>query len=269
MSTSAIKFPIEKLPVKLRCKIYEYANVRSIDNRRHKPWHRTILLAGVLYDMEALTLAAGFHDDYPTATICNILAQSGNLKALKWLLKDQNKTQGDLLERSKKRLRRTPFPWGASTCSYAVRGGHFQVLQWLHENGCPWDADTFAAAAEAWNLELLKWLYQRKCPWDARTFAYAAESGNLEMLMWLYQQECPWDVDTCTSAAEGGHLEVLQWLRDKNCPWDSNVYFHASLNGHQELLEWAINNGCPLGGAKPEWYRLNCSKIYAALHSKL
>ena len=36
-------------------------------------------------------------------------------------------------------LRADGWPWDAWTCRWAARGGHLEVLQWLHANNCPWD----------------------------------------------------------------------------------------------------------------------------------
>ena len=42
-------------------------------------------------------------------------------------------------------------------CSHAASGGHREVLEWLHNNGCPWDAKTCAVAAGGGHLVVLSW----------------------------------------------------------------------------------------------------------------
>jgi hypothetical protein len=67
---------------------------------------------------------------------------------------------GDLEEL--KALRAANVPWNNATCSYAAKGGHFDVLLWARENGCPWD-NTCASAAEGGHLEILKWARENGC----------------------------------------------------------------------------------------------------------
>ena len=49
---------------------------------------------------------------------------------------------------------------GKDTCAHAAKGGHLDVLKYLHENGCPWDEWTCAGAAVGGHLELLKYLHE-------------------------------------------------------------------------------------------------------------
>ena len=48
----------------------------------------------------------------------------------------------------------------------AARGGHLEVLQWAHENGCPWNEWTCTEAAKGGHLEVLQWAHQNGCPWN-------------------------------------------------------------------------------------------------------
>ena len=43
-------------------------------------------------------------------------------------------------------------------------GGHLEVLQWAHANGCLWDKNMCAAAAEGGHLEMLQWLRENGAP---------------------------------------------------------------------------------------------------------
>jgi uncharacterized protein YabN with tetrapyrrole methylase and pyrophosphatase domain len=44
------------------------------------------------------------------------------------------------------------------TCYFAAKGGHLEVLQWAHENGCPWDKDTCLHAVKNGHLDILQYL---------------------------------------------------------------------------------------------------------------
>jgi len=264
------KFPINLLPVDVRIKIYELARERNIyelvNGVYYKvPWWRTILLSGILNDLEAVERAAVQREE-TRDNMCTILAHVGNLKALQLARKDRRTLV------SNKWIRVTPCPFEEETCSAAARGGHLEVLKWLHEQNCPWDEWTSAGAALFGHFNVLKWLHENQCPFTVSSCNLAARSGHLEILKWLYKLQCPINADTCDEASRAGHLhilkwlhrnkcpwdrrntknsatygdlEMLKWLRSKKCPWDFTVFVEAAHNGHRKLLDWAIDNGCP------------------------
>jgi hypothetical protein len=148
-------------------------------------------------------------------------------------------------------------------CCLAARGGHLEVLQWLHYTGCPWDRRTCRAAAEGGHLEALKWLRNTGCPWDSGDCAAAAAGGgHLEMLKWLRGTGWVTAVHlldggsnllavvvaemVCWNAAMGGHLEVLKWAREHGCPWNKEVIRTVAIKGrHVEMLRWLDGQGVP------------------------
>jgi hypothetical protein len=290
--TRSKKFPMNRIPVDLRIKIYElahYRNVNSLANGVYYqiPWGRTILFSGILNDLEALDLAA-IKGEEQRDNMCTILAGTGNLKALKWIRREKE-TRLEPNNRSRKSIRLTPCSFDDETCPAAARGGHLEVLKWLHEQGSPWDHWTTAAAAfgghfevlqwlqkqqcplnisscnlaaRAGNFEILQWLHQKKYPFNADTCEEASRAGHLEILKWLHKKKCPWDTRTTKNMAVRGNLEALKWLRKRNCPWSGSVCSKAAERGDRRLLDWAINNGCPLGGywSADQW-RSKCDLI--------
>jgi len=56
----------------------------------------------------------------------------------------------------------------------AVKGNHFEILDWLYQKGCPLTGDTFKAAAESGNMKIIDYLRINKCQWDKDVCAYAA-----------------------------------------------------------------------------------------------
>ena len=105
------------------------------------------------------------------------------------------------------------------TCSAAALGGHLEVLQWAHANGCPWNEET--------------------CSW-------AAWGGHFEVLQWARANGAPWDADTCYWAAGGEHLEMLQWLRANGCPWNERTCKEAEDKHHRDVFLWAHAKGCTM-----------------------
>ena len=141
-----------------------------------------------------------------------------------------------------------PCPWDYHSCSYAAQGGHLEILQWLRAQGCPWDYNTCSDAAWEGHLEILQWARAQDppCPWGGACSS-AAWKGRVDVLEWLRAQDppCPWDRFTCIHAAERGHLEVLQWARAQGCPWDEGTCRAAAQAGNLEILQWLRARGCP------------------------
>lgn len=135
--------------------------------------------------------------------------------------------------------------WDDATCKNAAAAGHLEVLQWAHRNGCPWYEQTCSWAAKHGHLEILQFARRNGCPWTSWTCAYAAEGGHWELLRWAHRNGCPWDSFTCARAAKGGHLKILKWARQNHCPWDKRTSLCAAQSGHSDVLRWALDNGCP------------------------
>ena len=49
------------------------------DDYQQQPWYHTILLAGIVHDMEALELAAIIQGNHLTERMCDYIVFSGNL----------------------------------------------------------------------------------------------------------------------------------------------------------------------------------------------
>ena len=275
---------ISRLPVELRIKVYEYTNVRAIETGEYyttkwftKPWSRTILLAGILNDQEALEIASIQGED-AIKMMCELLALAGNLTALQWARRSNSQPIIHYLpdqSQPQKRSRVAPLlPWNARTCSNAVAGGHLELLKWAREQGCPvnqhvcihkaiecghldvlrWlhhnqkftiPKDACLIAASRGHLDMLKWLheYQHYCRLDERSCTMAASRGHLRVLKWLNDKNCPLCEETCAYAILGGDLEVLQWLHEQNCPWDQRCCIRAAANGSLNILQWLCDVG--------------------------
>ena len=90
-------------------------------------------------------------------------AENGNLEMLKWL---------------------KIYSWGGwspYTMSFAVSGGHLEVMNWLHENGCPVGDVSCIKSLQDGNLEVLKWLREHGCSWGENGLRKAAENGHFEV----------------------------------------------------------------------------------------
>ena len=160
-----MKVPINlgKLPVETRIRIYDLSDISCISPTDKLPWKRAILMSGILDDQEVLEKAAN-QGAKTESIICSCISMSGNLSMMKWVRSgaavprkddavltersanlvpcsrdgktdynpsDKSSTKDEAAEEQSVRV--TPFPWNAETAKL----GHFQLLKWLHEQGCP------------------------------------------------------------------------------------------------------------------------------------
>jgi hypothetical protein len=267
---SSNKIPLDRLPVELRMIIYEFANVDrvAINEREYlKPWSRTILLAAILNDLEALHIASIQGEDVRNM-ICPLIALAGNLPALKWARSNKVVT---LASHGNKRLRRSQLPWDRRTCKYAASGGDFETLEWAIDHNCPWNrGDCVNAALIRGRLEVLMWLQERGChiPKTACKIAgtlemlkwlhaeedfklykecwqTAATRSNLRMLNWLRLKKCPLLKNACSSAAKVGNLPALEWLHEHGFSLNKDCWAKAARLGSLRTLKWLHENDCP------------------------
>jgi hypothetical protein len=126
-----------------------------------------------------------------------------------------------------------------------ARGGHLELLKYLHDNGCLWNVLACKGAARGGHLEVLKYLHDNGCLWDKDRYCYAAVGGHLEVVKYLDSNGCLWDKFAYCCAVYGGHLEVVKYLGSNGCPWDNFAYCCAVYGGYLEVLKYLDSNGFP------------------------
>ncbi|KAL3663272.1 hypothetical protein V7S43_011681 [Phytophthora oleae] len=70
----------------------------------------------------------------------------------------------------------------------AARGGHFEMLKWLHENRT--EGYTHAAmddAAAYGHLDIVKWLHRHRAQCTTLAMDDAADGNHLRVLRWLFE----------------------------------------------------------------------------------
>jgi hypothetical protein len=139
------------------------------------------------------------------------------------------------------------------TCEAAAQGGHLELLEFIHKNGCPWDNLTCAAAAKEGYFGILQWAYSNGCPLvGSEITECAAIGGHLEILKWARDYSFSWNSRVCTAAAEHGHFHVLKWAHQNGCPWDEFTWRAAFKKHHYyKCLKYVIENNCP--GSRMLW----------------
>ncbi len=140
-----------------------------------------------------------------------------------------------------------PNSW---TYAYAAERGHLHVLQWLETIGVPRDSHMISSyAARGGHLYILEWLRSlcgKNTEWHPSLYSFAANKGHINVLEWI-KENTPLDCDdyACTSAAAEGHLDVLKWLKKHNAPWRASTCMLAAQGGHLNVLQWLVSNGSP------------------------
>ena len=100
----------------------------------------------------------------------------------------------------------------------------FGSVQWAQTSGCPGDEWTCYAAAQNRNWDVVKWLHNQGCPWYERALCdAAAQHDNMEILQWLHSQGCVLGADICFWVARSGNWDMVKWLHDQDCPWNENI----------------------------------------------
>ncbi len=150
---------------------------------------------------------------------------------------------------------------------YAAKGGHLEVLKWLHGQGFTLNDRLLEAASRRGHLHILTWLVsignkfkdEKPYVWHNSCFREAAEGGHMETLNWLEKQGCPLfpnpeltklrrfffpsvfsssEDDTTCRVAKNGHLDALKWLMQRNFPFHSETMKYAAEGGHLATLQW-------------------------------
>jgi hypothetical protein len=167
--------------------------------------------------------------------------------------------------------------------TFAAEKHQWDMVKYLHEQGCAWDPNIYKHAATAGNLEFIKWARERKLPWNTAVFrtALVSPKSTMEMLEYLLLQGCPrggndmkdiakdcrtdylcWAITNLDSnrvlftyhfAVKHIRLDLAQELWDLGgpAPKNHNVY-QALLNYRKgdckriELIEWFRTHGCTL-----------------------
>eukprot|EP00644_Phytophthora_capsici_P013437 jgi/Phyca11/8578/fgenesh1_pm.PHYCAscaffold_29_\ len=160
-------------------------------------------------------------------------AALGHTHVLKWIKEHENQSVKDL--------------WSAynfNPMDEAAKGGHVNVMQWLHDNL----RDCYAGRALNWaasngHLEAMKWLLSNRqdlCVNYAMDFA--AANGHLSVVKWLHinrREGCTtWAMD---GAATNGHLQVVQWLHSTRKEGRTKAAIDGAVaNGHVDVVQFIL-----------------------------
>jgi hypothetical protein len=101
-------------------------------------------------------------------------------------------------------------------CNLAAFIGPLAMLQLLHSHDIEWYEDAIVEnAAEGGHLDIIEWAHENGCPLTKSACQYAAGFGHLDTLKGLRAMGCPWDEDTTTYALTD---EIYAWAKMNGCP---------------------------------------------------
>lgn len=138
----------------------------------------------------------------------------------------------------------------------AKRGGHFEILRWLHSENIPSvdemseTHDIIGEAAAHGNTDMVEWMVLVGYHPSACEIPYASHSNDVCFLEWLLGKECildPEALDHC----ENTDTSVLDWLASsKGFLLTYNSIFMSSYK--QGEPKW--HRGCTASSTLPKYY---------------
>jgi hypothetical protein len=126
-------------------------------------------------------------------------AELGHLDVLKWIVSKNYCIQQQL----------------STLAALAAKGGHINVIEWLHElHGPIHNSAIMEAAAQHGHLNLVKWLYNRGYPHGGvETMDSALSNGMYSSFKWLCDRtHINPSIEGLNGAVCGGYLDIVKWI---------------------------------------------------------
>lgn len=152
--------------------------------------------------------------------IWNIAAFSGKLDILKLI--PQNHYPSEMME-------------------YAIRGGDFGVVKWIHKRRLYYHDNVCLVAALEKRFDILKWLLENGSHLDENSRFYALKYGGEHILEWLGDKNP--DKISLTLAAKYGYLDIIKKAQISGKLIEDYQLYPAAEYNHRHILEWAKQNG--------------------------
>lgn len=169
----------------------------------------------------------------PHEWTCAVAALKGMLNALRWL----HRVRG--------------CPWNTLVFTFAVRGGHLRVLEWLRSVRAPCHPLSLAHAGLCGHVHVLAWAEAHRVPWRSTELCiFAAANGHVDVLQYAHEQACHLLPEILAHAGFGGHVRVFAWAEARGLPWRcTELCTFAAAHGHLDVLQYAHERGCPYEAA--------------------
>ena len=143
-------------------------------------------------------------------------------------------------------------PFDATLCEHAARGGHVDVVEWLHNKGLFSIKRVCLEAATEGHSDVLQWALSRATepqsfPWsDVKECA--ARAGHVGLLEWCLAHGSAVRGDHLCTAIKFGRFDAVRWLFERaQMPpaGRQRVVVQAITSGELEILKWLAGRTGP------------------------
>jgi hypothetical protein len=201
------------------------------------------------------------YKEWLTRSVKWLAAKSGNVKVLKWAIRNNFYSYGN---------------WNDCLYKEVTKNGHIKVLELADRKELDWySTQMLVNAVVRTDLELLDFILKKKpheinlnftrmCiagghievmeSWKEKElvelFCDAAYYGQWQMLDSMYenglQQKHPISKESIVDwAASGGQIYALELAQDQGMHGDAESCMWAAFNGHLHVLQWLTEDGAP------------------------
>lgn len=243
------------------CKILEIGNLELVQwmERKYK-WDENLYLCDILHervlsgDLDVIKYLApkSKHKWHPFFS--HGAAEKGYLSMLEWIYTQNNLSEPAI---------------GPACYFYAAKGGHIEILKWLHSilpeknfdpnfrkspdflvpiKGVLSRADSFqgiacASAAKGNNLAALKYLVlELNFEITPSATLYAVKNKNLEMLKWILERKIPFHSDCIYYFAQWGDVDLFEWAIEQGCIWRNDCLKYAIQSGNIQIMDYIFDH---------------------------
>lgn len=164
-----------------------------------------------------------------TNTLCNLLAEAGQLSCLEWAA-------------------RSGYAFHSQSVFYnGSMGCHLEIMQWAHKKMASiqfvlhYGGSRYAAANN--RRDIFEWLKSAGIRWEEHeAMKSAALHGHAQLMDYLLDEGASWRPTYCELAARKGAISVLE-LADRRGLWWDKVwcFLTAATKDHLHLIEWAFS----------------------------
>lgn len=134
-----------------------------------------------------------------------------------------------------------PRHYSNELMEYAIRGGNFEVVKWVHDKRFYYHDNVCLIAAVEKQFDILKWLLMNGSRLDENSRFYAIKYGGESILEWLGDKNP--DKISLTLAAKHGYLEIVKKAHANGKIIEDYQLYAAAEYNHKHILEWALQNG--------------------------
>jgi hypothetical protein len=135
-------------------------------------------------------------------------------------------------------------------CSFAAIDGNYDLVLWLHEQGCALEGFVVRNSISGGNVKLVAWVMERiNRKVNTTDIEFTIQKGRLEVLNYFYEQPYCRPLITTPSnllfAVKNFEYEIAKWLVTKGCKLVPELCAIAATAKNADGLKFLREIGCP------------------------